>query len=193
MKKIFLIALAFAAFSGVKAQNEGFSIAPKIGMNVSKVSDMSFSDVKAKSLADFNIGLTGQYRFENSFALETGIIYSRQGVKLKEEGEKLNIKLGYINVPVLAKYYIVKGLNVFAGPELGFCVSKKSNFDEIEEGLKDAIKGFSLAASVGAGYEFDCGLLLQMNYNIGLTKINKDGDEKNRNNVFQVSAGWRFL
>ena len=64
MKKIFLIALAFAAFSGVKAQNEGFSIAPKIGMNVSKVSDMSFSDVKAKSLADFNIGLTGQYRFE---------------------------------------------------------------------------------------------------------------------------------
>ena len=83
MKKIFLIALAFAAFSGVKAQNEGFSIAPKIGMNVSKVSDMSFSDVKAKSLADFNIGLTGQYRFENSFALETGIIYSRQGVKYK--------------------------------------------------------------------------------------------------------------
>lgn len=82
---------------------------------------------------------------------------------------------------------------MFAGPELGFCVSKKSNFDEIEEGLKDAIKGFSLAASVGAGYEFDCGLLLQMNYNIGLTKLSKYSDNKYRNNVFQVSAGWRFL
>lgn len=193
MKKIFLIALAFAAFSGVKAQNEGFSIAPKIGMNVSKVSDMSFSDIKAKSLADFNIGLTAQYRFENSFAVETGIIYSRQGVKFKEDGEKLNVKLGYINVPVLAKYYIVKGLNVFAGPELGFCVSKKSNIDEIEEGLKDVVKGFSLAATVGAGYEFDFGLLLQANYNIGLTNIHKDSGDKFYNNVFQVSAGWRFL
>lgn len=193
MKKIFLIALAFAAFSGVKAQNEGFSIAPKIGMNVSKVSDMSFSDVKAKSLADFNIGLTGQYRFENSFALETGIIYSRQGVKFKEEGEKLNIKLGYINVPVLAKYYIVKGLNVFAGPELGFCVSKKSNFDEIEEGLNDAIKVSPWPHQSEQGYEFDCRTSVADDYNIGLTKINKGGDEKNRNNVFQVSAGWRFL
>ena len=184
MKKFFLIAIVLIAVTGVKAQNEGFSIAPKIGVNIAKISGFGSS---CKSLTGLNIGITGQYRFENSFAIESGLIYSQQGVKVFLDGggrSYFKERINYINIPVLAKYYITKGLNVFAGPGLGFCVSK---------GSLTYFKDFDLAANVGAGYEFDFGLLLQANYNISLTKLSKYSDNKYRNNVFQGSAGWRFL
>lgn len=63
------------------------------------------------------------------------------------------------------------------------------------DGMKDAFKTFDLAVPVGVSYDFNCGLILDARYNIGVTKVAKaeySDDSKIRNSVFAVTAGWRF-
>ena len=59
------------------------------------------------------------------------------------------------------------------------------------DGMKDAFKTFDLAVPVGVSYDFNCGLILDARYNIGVTNLAKDAG-CTRNSVFAVTAGWRF-
>ena len=93
-----------------------------------------------------------------------------------------------LNIPILANFYLVKGLAVKAGVQPGFLLGAN-------DGMKDAFKTFDLAVPVGVSYDFNCGLILDARYNIGVTKVAKaeySDDSKIRNSVFAVTAGWRF-
>ena len=82
--------------------------------------------------------------------------------------------------------------------------SASYNGADLSVDSKDAFKTFDFALGIGVGYQFDLGLLVSMNYNIGLTNTLSDGDikqngnsinwggEKSRNGVLQINLGWRF-
>lgn len=50
-----------------------------------------------------------------------------QGVKDSEGSVKVTWKNDYVNIPVLAKYYVFNGLNFFAGQQVGFNVHTLSS------------------------------------------------------------------
>ena len=186
MKKIALLLLMFVAFQ-VSAQD--FHFLPKIGLNLA---NMTNSDGSMKP------GLN----------VEPGIYYSMQGVKESEGGISGKIKNDYINIPIYAKAYLYNGFYAFAGPQFGFLARSKAsasyNGTDISVNSKDAFKTFDFALGIGVGYQFDLGLLVSMNYNIGFTNTLSDGDitlngnsmnwdgEKSRNGVLQINLGWRF-
>ena len=131
-----------------------------------------------------------------------------QGVKESEGGISGKIKNDYINIPIYAKAYLYNGFYAFAGPQFGFLARSKAsasyNGTDISVNSKDAFKTSDLALGIGVGYQFDLGLLVSMNYNIGFTNTLSDGDitlngnsmnwdgEKSRNGVLQINLGWRF-
>lgn len=110
--------------------------------------------------------------------------------------------------PIYAKAYLYNGFYAFAGPQFGFLARSKAsasyNGTDISVNSKDAFKTFDFALGIGVGYQFDLGLLVSMNYNIGFTNTLSDGDitlngnsmnwdgEKSRNGVLQINLGWRF-
>lgn len=112
------------------------------------------------------------------------------------------------NIPIYAKAYLYNGFYAFAGPQFGFLARSKAsasyNGTDISVNSKDAFKTFDFALGIGVGYQFDLGLLVSMNYNIGFTNTLSDGDitlngnsmnwdgEKSRNGVLQINLGWRF-
>ena len=63
----------------------------------------------------------------DEFSFQAVLLYSAQGAK-SDYSETLNdvtfrytsVKLEYIHVPLLAKFYIVEGLSLEAGPQVGF-------------------------------------------------------------------------
>lgn len=143
--------------------------------------------------------------FLPQFALESGVFYSMQGIRFSSGYADFNHD--YINVPILAKYYIFKGLNVFAGPQPGFNVKADAKLKEPEvdgetinrtESYKDYIKTFDPALVIGLGYQFDMGLSVSANYNWGLLNIVKENsyigsdDDNQHNHVIQVNVGRRF-
>ena len=181
MKKIFMMAVMAVAALTANAQQEAgtFSLQPKVGLSVSSLSGDGW-----KAKAGFTGGVEGMYQAADKFGVSLGVMYSMQGAKVK--GSDTKLKYGYINIPILANYYVVKGLAIKAGVQPGFMVSAKAG----DVNVKDGCKKFDFAIPVGVSYEI-ANVVFDARYNIGLTKTIKDVD-KNKNGVFQFTVGYKF-
>jgi opacity protein-like surface antigen len=120
-----------------------------------------------------------------------------QGAKVEDSKTKLN----YINLPVLAKYYVVDKLAVIAGPQVGFLMSAKETFESESLDAKDFYKTISLSFNIGASYDLTDNIFIDARYNLGLSNIAKEiTDEefdetitpKIKNNVIQLAVGYKF-
>lgn len=181
MKKFLLMAAVLMTTMAASAQNAvgTFTIAPTVGINFSNVSG-DVDDNKMKVGAAF--GAVAEYGLLEKLGLSAGVLYSMQGYK----EEKSSVKLNYLNVPILANYYVIKGLAVKAGLQPAFLLSAKNE----DYDIKDHCKTFELSIPVGASYEFK-NFQLDARYNIPLTKYN-DGDGSTKNSVFQLTLGYKI-
>ena len=132
MKKMMMIAAMMVATLSANAQFEPgtFSLQPKAGLTVSEITG---DDTRAK--AGFTAGVEAQYQMKSWFGLAAGVQYAQQGSKVK--GVDPKISLGYINVPIMAKFYPVKGLALGAGIQPGFMTSAKITGDNADVNIKD--------------------------------------------------------
>ncbi len=201
MKKLILLLVCLVSL-GIQAQE--FHFIPKVGMNIANMTNSDGADPRI----GLNIGVNGEFVLTERFSLEPGVYYSMQGAKKSESGVTATLKNDYVNIPVLGKVYAYKGLNFFAGPQIGFLVNSKASGSysgiSVDVDTKDAFKTVDFALVFGAGYQTDLGLNFSVNYNLGLANtfdtgsfdfggqpINMEG-ENSKNSVFQVNVGWRF-
>ena len=183
MKKLMIIAIMMVAAVSAKAQNEvgQASIKPMAGINLATMTKADNTKMRVGLAA----GLEFEYGVAENFGLSAGVLYSMQGAKIDIVGnDKVTMKLDYINIPILANYYIVKGLAIKAGVQPGFNVQKK--LDDVK---LDDVKGSALSIPVGLSYEFS-NVVLDARYNWGLTKAFKEGDSKN--SYFTITLGYRI-
>ncbi|MBO7645650.1 MAG: PorT family protein [Prevotella sp.] len=183
MKKIFMMAVMAVAALTASAQNaEGqVTLMPKAGINISSITNID----NAKSKVGFVGGVEAEYGLPSNFAVSAGILFSMQGAKSKVNDN--NVKLNYLNIPILCNYYVWKGLAVKAGVQPGFRLSAKVNDDDI----KNRVKSFDFSIPVGVSYEYQK-FVLDARYNIGVTKANDDGNDSERNSVFAITLGYKF-
>lgn len=108
-----------------------------------------------------------------------------------------NFKLNYLNIPVLAKYYITDAFFVEAGPQIGFLLSAKSSGVDIGDLYKSTDYGLNL----GLGYNFTENISGNVRYTIGLTDINDVSDDSQypdlynasfKNSNFGLSLAYKF-
>lgn len=92
----------------------------------------------------------------------------------------------------MAKVFLTEGVNLQFGPQLGFVVSAKAKAGDIEADIKDFVNTIDFGVGLGLGYELETGLNFGARYNYGLSNLNKEGDAKNNNSVFQLSVGYFF-
>lgn len=201
MKKIVLslvaaVAAITAGTSTASAQDfawvEGFSWGPKAGLNVTT---MSNSDWDAK--VSFTAGMFAQVRTANWFALSLEALYSRQGGTDKHTVAGVEIrnrlKTEYINVPLLANFYVTERLALKTGVQVGFCLSAREVVKTGDVTTKHGVAGSFHTADVAipVGISYDLGrFVLDARYNFGVSHAMKSGPT--RNNVFQFTAGFRF-
>ena len=225
MKKMMMIAAMMVATLSANAQNEvgQFSLKPTVGLNIANITKFANSKVRP----GLNIGLEAEYGVTEKFGVTAGFFYSQQGVKINNielgldwfddntdelvggwayEG-KATYKLDYINIPIMAQYYLIPGLAVKAGIQPGFNALKKIGLDgtlyqggvlgqnmrSVDESYKigknDGIKSFQFAIPVGLSYEYK-NFVLDARYNIYLTKAFKEGD--GRHSVFSITLGYKI-
>ena len=183
MKKLFLAAVAMMFSVSMNAQNEvgQISIAPTVGINISSITKADDSKAKVGLVA----GAVAEYGVAEKVGVSAGVMFSMQGCGFKDGDDKT--KLNYLNIPILANYYVYKGLAVKAGVQPGFLLSAKYG----DKDIKDNMKKFDFSIPVGVSYEY-MNIVLDARYNIGLTKGNKEGDKSQKNSVFQITLGYKF-
>lgn len=201
MKKILMIAALMVATVSAKAQFEPgtFSIQPKAGFVLSSVSGDN-----SKFKPGFSAGIEGQYQLNNWFGLSAGLLYTTQGAKVKDIDDKLN--LGYINIPVMAKFYVTKGLSLNAGLQLSFLTSAKEKYSNggisFDNDVKDACNTADLSIPLSIAYELTNGLTFEARYTGGLTNVIKKDDlnaagvktrwDDDKNEVFMITVGYKI-
>ena len=181
MKKIILTAVAVCAFSFANAQDTKFGA--KVALNIATLT----GDVgDASSLVGFQIGAFAEFKISQKFAIQPELMYSTQGASSDSGGD---LKLDYINIPVMAKYYVAKSFSLEAGPQIGFLVSAKADGEDV----KDFVKSTDFSFNLGAGYDFTEKLSAGLRYNFGLSNIDDtDSGDSVKNGVFSVSLGYKF-
>lgn len=117
MKKVILSAVLLAAFSStdVLAQQQ-VKFGPKAGVNFANISGLDNSEMKT----GFHVGAVAEIKFNEKFSIQPEVVYSTQGAKFTYNNAEVKLNNDYINVPIMAKYYIVDGFSVEAGPQVGF-------------------------------------------------------------------------
>lgn len=190
MKKL-IVLLALAAMStGAFAQQ--WSFGPKAGVNFSNVSDLDGGDTKM--MTGFYVGAFAEYRLNYWFGLQAEAVYSTQGTKFNTSPLKWELKQDYINVPILAKFYVLNSLSVDFGPQFGFKVSDKAKLKtgSTTTDFSTDTKGFDLSVGMGLTYTLVDRLDISARYNLGLTDTYGNIGGTNRNGVIQVGLGYRF-
>lgn len=182
MKKLMLMAaVAVFGFNFSNAQEVSFGL--KAGVNLATFT--GDDSAEAKGMTGYHLGGVVNFGITDRFSVQPELLYSAQGT----DSDLGDFRLDYINVPVLAKFMVVDGLSIEAGPQIGFLTSSKLEGEEI----KDLVKKTDFSALLGLGYILDGGLNFAARYNFGLTNLNdSDLDIDLKNGVFQLSVGYMF-
>lgn len=209
MKKIILTIAVVLTANFVSAQDMKFGV--KGGLNLSNVT----GDGNPSMKVGIHFGGFMEYKVSEKFVIQPELLFSTQGAKFEYsdsfEGESYsensNYKLSYLNIPIMAKYYVSEKFSLEAGPQIGFLLSAKNDFDYSETfggetfsesgevDIKEFLNSTDFGINFGAGYDLNEKMSLGFRYNLGLTDIEKDldpGASGSKNSVFQLSFGYKF-
>jgi len=190
MKYYLSFALASLMMIGtVSAQHVNLGI--KAGLNIFNVKDDNESNYDPKT--GLNIGLLGHVHLSKQWALQPELVFSGQGAKYTTSGTETKLKLNYLNVPILFQYMFDNGFRIEAGPQVGFLLSAKTEANDVTVDVKDQLKGTDLGLGFGLGYiHVPSGFGVDARYNMGLTNISEDDNNKAMNRGFQLGVFYQF-
>ena len=186
MKKQFLIVFA-VLFTTMSYAQMGLDVGIKAGGTFANLTDMTDSSTKTGFVGGGFVTI----KFSDKIAIQGDLLYSQQGAEF--DSEKIN--LDYINFPIVFKYYIIKRVNIQAGPQFGTVVN--DNLDEIF-GSNFDFNSFDVTGIVGIGVDLPLNFRVTGRYGFGLSDISfvNNGvtiDTNTKNSVFSLTAGFSFL
>lgn len=169
-----------AGFSSAFAQ-ASVSLGIKGGLNFANVNTTSVG-AAFNSRTGYHAGAFVNFKF-TKLAIQPEVIYSVQGA----DAASGNLELGYVNIPILLKFYLVSGLNLQAGPQFGFLTSATSGGIDI----KDLVESSDTSIALGAGFDIKK-FVIDARYNLGISDVDKATTEA-KNQVFQLSVGFKLF
>ena len=224
-KILMIAAMMVATMTASAQYEQGtFSLQPKIGATASQLSNLpdldipEFSQTLEKSpTGGAMVGVEAEYQALKWLGISAGVHFSEQGSgwkdqKVKVDGIDSKIKDTKVNttnilVPITANFYIVKGLALRTGVQFGFLTraelkstveakdGETTSRSSVEQKCTDEFKKFDISIPIGISYEFNNHIVLDMRWNQGISKVNKEsepGEKDSRNQVLLLSVGYKF-
>lgn len=189
--KVTAVVIALVMSGAVSAQKmRHMNLGIKAGVNGYTL-DKYAADNRWKT--GFHAGLLSHIHLNKQWALQPELTYSMQGTEYVSGGVKSQVKLGYINVPVLVQYMFDNGFRLEAGPQVGFLLSAKSQTNDVKTDIQDNFSNIDVSIGAGLGYVHPpTGLGIDARYNFGLNNINEVGSSDISNRGFQVGLFYLF-
>ena len=178
---LFLVFIFISSFGFSQEVDLGI----KAGANFSSITDTDGLSNKTGFLAGVFVGA----KFGDKIGIQADLLYSQQGA----EFDVGSFDLTYVNVPVVLKYYLFKGLNIQAGPQFGFIVD--DDITGVPGNIQNDAKAesFDLSGVVGLGFDLPLGIRVDGRYNFGLTEVDKSRMSSPKNSVIALSLGYSFF
>ncbi|WP_166962086.1 porin family protein [Yeosuana marina] len=165
MKKLILVISIVLLSVKISAQ-ENFRFGIKGGVNFSSLNNINYNGYK-KIKTGINFGLLAEISLNDKFSIQPEILYSTQGVKTdlnlnaiaypgpgpiyQPYTEKGKYIFNYIQIPILAKVYLIKKLSFEIGPSFNFLT--KSEQKSKSQTYRNIGKDFEFSGTLGFSYE----------------------------------------
>lgn len=189
MKRIILLFILCVGVLSMNAESpyKHFSWGVKAGLNLSSLTADEY-----KMKVGWQAGLAGEYRLSHRFALASELVFSSEGwcedtrlildYNNCQSGKTRFYKfLYYINVTILAKFYVSDEFSFDLGPQIGFNIP----FSVSGSGQNACQFGLGL----GGTYNFKK-VFMQARYNLGLLNVGEYISSKGYN--IQIAVGYKF-
>ncbi len=195
MKKLVLMLTVIAG--SVSFANAQVSVGVKAGLNLANLGgDVEDTDMRPS----FHVGGYLNYALSEALSLQPELLFNSVGAKSSYDDPDFGsvdetIKLSYISIPVNLQYSFGV-VNIHTGPQFSFLLSAKDEYeadgasDEVD--IKDSMKGLDLGWGIGLGANFGK-LNATARYTLGLSNIADSDDADIKNNVIQISLGYRLF
>jgi hypothetical protein len=214
---VYTAVLASMAVAAPGAAQSPISAGPLIGVNMSDVTGDDFSDFfgGTSTRIGFAVGAFAEFGLTDMVSLRPELVYTQKGTKIDEDPVEVDVKLDYIQLPVLAKILLgapTTGarFNLLIGPAFGFSAGCTFDVDapivlsaapslataasmielDCDEIGADA-KGFELAGILGAGVDIDR-FTFDLRFDRGFSAIFDTDVVDSKNQTFSVRAGYKF-
>lgn len=180
MKKIVqrcLVVLFFIQMS--YAQSVQFGI--KAGANYANVTG---SKINTNAIINYHAGIVAKIGLTKGLSFQPELLYTTQGASYETALADYKNELGYIVIPAMLQIHLSKSITLDMGPQVGFLLNEKNNFDVQKSNTFDA------SANAGLGLKITNSIFAQARYCVGLTELKPNSEIKN--NVVQLSLGILF-
>ena len=225
MKKILFAILITTTLFLPNLQAQEIKYGFRAGLNVSDwagdaaatIEDLvSLTDVfETKSNIGFHVGSYLEIPVGERLVIEPALLYSQKGIRVEGRLPEdlpgildiLNVnatvtnRAHYIDMPVIARYYLNEGFNIFGGPQISYLASNKLNveagalgFNVLNQAL-DINEGFrkvDVGLTAGLGYKLPGGVNISASYDFGLTSLDDRSNFDAYNRTAKVSVGYTF-
>ncbi|WP_421919464.1 porin family protein [Marinifilum sp.] len=193
-KTLLLVAVLFVGTS-LFAQDVKFGL--KGGLNFANFKgDDPDGDVKT----DIYLGGFLRVELTETIDFQPELVYSRQGMKVKEDGVDGKWKTNYLNLPLLlrASMFQSESFHGIFGPQIGFHLSSEVEGSEGDltqsVDVDDMMRGIDFSLAFGFEYDINEQFSIGLRYNLGLSEIidYEDLESDAKHSVFQLGASIAF-
>lgn len=224
MKKIILTSLMLCS---VFAFSQEIKFGAKVGLNLSNLrGDYPKEIDEHNSKIGFHIGGFAEYKINDKLTLQPELLFSTQGntYGYKDyyggdsyyEGAESNIKLNYLNLPIVFKYKIIEKFSIDFGPQIGYLMSATNKID-VTEDSRDPSQNYSIeidllndgtynfggttvqgkasanrldfSLNFGTSYDITEKIFLQGRYNLGLSTVDKNSTSGTNTDSWNIKNG----
>lgn len=189
--------MIFASVS--QAQVAGLDIGVTAGLNLATVSGDEVEDTKNR--LGFMVGVSFIHRVNDMFSFQPEIAYSMKGAKFDDGVDEGELKLAYIDFPLLAKISLGTAMGqarpaLYIGPYAAFNLSCDLESEGVSVecdavGIELEPKSVDFGGVAGIGMDFG-NLNVFARYQFGLTSLTDDTEDDVMNRVIQVGGRFSF-
>jgi hypothetical protein len=214
--------LIFGTYTNAQSDGISFGIRGGFDMQTFNGKDHNGDQLKISMVPRFNAGVVVDIPVAPDFYFQPGLLYTTKGAKSEDQFLGLDMSaeynLSYVELPLSLLYKPVLGngkLLLGFGPYLAYGFGGKVKYQINNTSTDDDImfgneyssanpndlkyfKSLDFGANLFFGYQLKSGISLQLNTQLGLTKINADntlvtnGKTELRNTGFGISLGYSF-
>ncbi len=180
--------------------------------SLNNVVDLTNGFIDTKSKIGFTIGGYASIPLSNKITLESGINYSQKGYTIQGDlkidalkflgvNASAKVEAHYIDVPLVLKAQVAKGLSIYAGPQVSYLVKNNLHVNAGVLGISlynsrlditDNFNHIDMGLTGGVGYKFDNGFNIKAGYDYGLSKLDKNDNFKAYNRAVKLTVGFTF-
>ena len=221
MKHIFILAICLLVAGSVSAQTYYYgprrvvrhrpvqrqqddfnrpSVGIEGGVSLANTVSSYNTGYSTNGIVGFNAGLVANIPLVYPLSFQPEVLFSQKGYQAYTTDGTLTQRNNYIDIPLLAKFRIVRGFNFLVGPQINIPVSSTTTFDNgfttsRESYYDDATNKSYISGAFGLSVDLNQNVDIHARYLIDLSSNTYDQNSpipNYRNQVWQFGIGIKF-